>query len=80
MDKEQFNKANYILNKIEELNQQISYLEIFDGSGITLYHSSQVDEKGKNRSGIYLDPKSLRMVVDNKKKEIEELEKQFAEL
>ena len=80
MDRERFEKANYILNQIEELKRQISYLEIFDGGGITLYHSSKVNENDENRSGIYLDCKSIRAVVDIKKKEIDELEKQFKEL
>lgn len=80
MDREKFDKARGILEQIEELNKQVRFMELYDHCGLLFYPKSEIDEPKEKRFEIYLDSKSLKMIVENKKEEIKELEKQFSEL
>lgn len=80
MEREKYNSANKILKKIEELDKQVRYLKLYDHCGLVLYPASEIDEPKEERFGVYLDKKSLENVVQNKKQEIKELEKEFESL
>lgn len=80
MEREKYNKASEILKKIEELNKQVQFMELYDHCGLMFYPVSEIDEPKEKRFGVYFDKKSLDAVVKIKKEEIKNLEKEFENL
>lgn len=80
MKREKYDKATSILERIEELEKQANFLKLYDHCGLMLYPAAEIDEPKESRFGLYLDKESLKMVYENKQKEIKNLEKQFEEL
>lgn len=81
MQKEKIDRANEIMNLIEENKRAVELLEEFSESGGTIYKRMEGGIVGYvPYSGIDFEPWEIRLIIHNKKQRIAALEKELEAL